>query len=120
MNSKVFINKLKEVILNDYIVTYKEIYESTQIDKNIEKDPYWLNTLNFYQSLPLKEKEILFKIIQQTIIDTTSTVLGIIDGPVSLDGVRGDFQLTYHSPEEDKVILNGDLQDDFLSTTNIT
>ncbi|MDQ9888494.1 transposase [Acinetobacter pittii] len=120
MNSEIFIKKLREVILNDYITTYKEIYESTQIDENIKKDQYWLNALVFYQSLPSKEKEILFKIIQQTIIDTTSTILGIIDGPVSLEGIRGEFQLAYQPPQGDEVILSGDLQDDFLSTTNIT
>ncbi len=34
-----------------------------------------------------KDKETLFKIIKQTTIDTTSIILGIIDGPVSLNQI---------------------------------
>lgn len=111
-----FIEKLKENVLNDNLMLYKEIYESTIIDEKVKKDPYYGDALTFYRSLPTKQKEIIFKIIQQTIIDTTSTILGIIDGPVSLEGVNGDFILTYKAPNEVETLLSGDLQTDFLNT----
>ncbi|EPG4537418.1 TPA: transposase, partial [Acinetobacter baumannii] len=87
---------------------------STLIDNKIKEDPYWFDALTFYQSLSQKDKETLFKIIKQTTIDTTSIILGIIDGPVSLNQIPGDFTLTY-TENEKTVILNGDLQDEFLT-----
>lgn len=111
-----FIEKLKENVLNDNLMLYKEIYESTVIDEKVKKDPYYGDALTFYRSLPKEQKEIIFKIIQLTIIDTTSTILGIIDGPVSLEGVNGDFTLTYKAPNEIETILSGDLQTYFLNT----
>lgn len=111
-----FIEKLKENVLNNNLMLYKEIYESTIMDEKVKKDPYYGDALTFYRSLPTKQKEIIFKIIHQTIIDTTSTILGIIDGPVSLEGVNGDFILTYKAPNEVETLLSGDLQTDFLNT----
>lgn len=114
MNTKEFVKELINTVSDEYIDTYKHIYSSTLIDNTIKKDPYWLDALTFYQSLSQKDKETLFKIIKQTTIDTTSTILGIIDGPVSLDQISGEFMLTY-TENEKTVILSGDLQDEFLT-----
>lgn len=114
MNTEEFIKELINTVSDEYIDTYKHIYSSTLMDNTIKKDPYWLDALTFYQSLSQKDKETLFKIIKQTTIDTTSTILGIIDGPVSLDQFSGDFMLTY-TVNEKTVILSGDLQDEFLT-----
>jgi len=114
MNTKEFVNELINTVSDEYIETYKHIYSSTLMDNTIKKDPYWFDALTFYQSLSQKDKETLFKIIKQTTIDTTSTVLGIIDGPVNLDQISGDFMLTY-TENEKTVILSGDLQDEFLT-----
>jgi uncharacterized membrane protein len=114
MNTKEFVKELINTVSDEYIDTYKHIYSSTLMDNTIKKDPYWLDALTFYQSLSQKDKETLFKIIKQTTIDTTSTILGIIDGPVSLDQISGDFMLTY-TENEKTVILSGDLQDEFLT-----
>ncbi|KYQ80011.1 transposase [Acinetobacter lactucae] len=114
MNNKEFVKELINTVSDEYIDTYQQIYSSTLIDNKIKKDPYWFDALTFYQSLSQKDKETLFKIIKQTTIDTTSTILGIIDGPVSLNQNSGDFTLTY-TENEKTVILNGDLQDEFLT-----
>ncbi|MDR6797427.1 transposase [Acinetobacter calcoaceticus] len=114
MNTKEFVKELINTVSDEYIDTYKQIYSSTLMDDKIKKDPYWFDALTFYQSLTQKDKETLFKIIKQTTIDTTSTILGIIDGPVSLDQISGDFMLTY-TENEKTVILSGDLQDEFLT-----
>ncbi|QSB55488.1 transposase [Acinetobacter calcoaceticus] len=114
MNTKEFVKELINTVSDEYIDTYKHVYSSTLMDNTIKKDPYWLDALTFYQSLSQKDKETLFKIIKQTTIDTTSTILGIIDGPVSLDQISGDFMLTY-TENEKTVILSGDLQDEFLT-----
>ncbi|MCG9481544.1 transposase [Acinetobacter pittii] len=114
MNNKEFVKELINTVSDEYIDTYQQIYSSTLIDNKIKKDPYWFDALTFYQSLSQKDKETLFKIIKQTTIDTTSTILGIIDGPVSLNQISGDFTLTY-TENEKTIILNGDLQDEFLT-----
>ncbi|MEB6625257.1 transposase [Acinetobacter pittii] len=114
MNNKEFVKEIINTVSDKYIDTYQQIYSSTLIDNKIKKDPYWFDALTFYQSLSQKDKETLFKIIKQTTIDTTSTILGIIDGPVSLNQLSGDFTLTY-TENEKTVILNGDLQDEFLT-----
>ncbi|MFV5375865.1 transposase [Acinetobacter calcoaceticus] len=114
MNTKEFVKELINTVSDEYIDTYQQIYSSTSIDSKIKKDPYWFDALTFYQSLSQKDKETLFKIIKQTTIDTTSTILGIIDGPVSLDQISGEFMLTY-TENEKTVILSGDLQDEFLT-----
>ncbi|MGT2551409.1 transposase [Acinetobacter geminorum] len=114
MNNKEFVKELINTVSDEYIDTYQQIYSSTLIDNKIKKDPYWFDALTFYQSLSQKDKETLFKIIKQTTIDTTSTTLGIIDGPVSLNQISGDFTLTY-TENKKTVILNGDLQDEFLT-----
>ncbi|MCU4565076.1 MULTISPECIES: transposase [Acinetobacter] len=114
MNNKEFVKELINTVSDEYIDTYQQIYSSTLIDNKIKKDPYWFDALTFYQSLSQKDKETLFKIIKQTTIDTTSTILGIIDGPVNLNQISGDFTLTY-TENKKTVILNGDLQDEFLT-----
>ncbi|MBN6528896.1 transposase [Acinetobacter pittii] len=114
MNNKEFVKEIINTVSDKYIDTYQQIYSSTLINNKIKKDPYWFDALTFYQSLSQKDKETLFKIIKQTTIDTTSTILGIIDGPVSLNQISGDFTLTY-TENEKTVILNGDLQDEFLT-----
>ncbi|MCK0914642.1 transposase [Acinetobacter pittii] len=114
MNNKEFVKEIINTVSDEYIDTYQQIYSSTLIDNKIKKDPYWFDALTFYQSLSQKDKETLFKIIKQTTIDTTSTILGIVDGPVSLNQISGDFTLTY-TENEKTVILNGDLQDEFLT-----
>lgn len=114
MNTKEFVKEFINTVSDEYIDIYKDIYSSTLIDNKIKKDPYWFDALTFYQSLSENDKKILFKIIKQTTIDTTSTILGIIDGPVSLNQISGDFMLTY-TENEKTVILSGDLQDEFLT-----
>ena len=114
MNNKEFVKEIINTVSDEYIDTYQQIYSSTLIDNKIKKDPYWFDALTFYQSLSQKDKKTLFKIIKQATIDTTSTILGIIDGPVSLNQISGDFTLTY-TENEKTVILNGDLQDEFLT-----
>ncbi len=74
--------------------------------------------LSLFINLYLKKiRKPYLKIIKQTTIDTTSTILGIIDGPVSLNQISGDFTLTY-TENEKTVILNGDLQDEFPYPNN--
>ena len=46
-------------------------------------------------------------IIRQVAVDTTSNVLGVIDGVNSVEGVDAEIRLTY---ADENLLLSGDLQ----------
>ncbi len=116
METEIFVQKLKDVIVDENLDTFRKIYETTVITDKIKQDPYWNDVLTFYKSLSEENRNILFSIIRQTIIDTGSTILGTIDGSVTLENVRGEFLLTYDDNTEgeqiDKLLY---LQDHFLN-----
>jgi hypothetical protein len=75
-------------------------------------DSYWKNALKFFEKLQNENKKIFFKIIEQVQVDAISTILGIIDGVVTLPGEQEEIEMKFIG---DKVSLNGDLQDLFLA-----
>lgn len=68
---------------------------------------HWL----FYSELSDKNKEILFKIIEQVEVDAVSNILGVLDGVVSIGEEDIEFKVTINDNNEP---INGDLQDLFL------
>ncbi|GFM66095.1 hypothetical protein Q1J52_04015 [Pseudomonas lijiangensis] len=115
MNPKDFIIGIKASVVEDNIDLYKDLLSSTSIKD--ATDDYWKQSLTFFNSLTAEQQQALFAIIKQTIIDTTSNILGIIDGVSMLDGATDDFSLTYG---KDKAPLSGDLQSLFLAETEKT
>ncbi|WP_246234980.1 hypothetical protein [Bacillus aquiflavi] len=51
------------------------MYETTNVTS--KTDDYWKKAIGFYDSLTDENKDIL---IEQTMIDTISNMLGVIDG----------------------------------------
>lgn len=47
-------------------------------------DDYWKERIGFHNSLADRNKEILMRIIEPTMIDTISNTLGVIDGSSTL------------------------------------
>ena len=73
-----------ESIVEEGMETYKQLYEETKItDRTIV---FWRNAIKLYEKLDSNEKEIFFDIIEQVIIDTTSSIFGILDGSSSIAG----------------------------------
>ena len=73
-----------ENIVEEGMETYKQLYEETKItDRTIV---FWRNAIKLYEKLDSNEKEIFFDIIEQVIIDTTSSIFGILDGSSSIAG----------------------------------
>lgn len=110
MNSKDFVTVLKNAVVNDNMSIYKELFESTLIDD--VTDDYWRQALTLFKTLTNDQQDVFFTIIRQTILDTTSNILGIIDGSCMIEGANDDFSLTYGQSNHS---LAGDLQRLFLS-----
>ena len=106
MNEK-FAKSLYESIVKENLDLYKEDFEDTETDSYTEE--YWIKAIEFYNSLTDKHRDILMKIIEQTMVDTISNVLGIIDGHVTQadDSIKPKLYLNSKDTE-------GELQDSFL------
>jgi hypothetical protein len=74
-------------------------------------DPYWKRALTLFNGLSAEQQEVFFEVIRQIAVDTTSNVLGVIDGVNALDRAEDQFVLTCESGAE----LSGDLQSLFLA-----
>ena len=107
MNQKEFAVGLYSAVVDENSLIYRELFQNAEISK--VTDPYWKNALPFLKSLSLEQQEVFFSIIKQIMVDTTSNVLGVIDGVNSF--TNEDF-LLYGS--DNSKPLNGDLQGLFL------
>ena len=102
MNEK-FVEKIYKTIVEDGVGEYKNLLDNTALKNATDK--YWINALELYEKLTSEEKEKMLLIM----IDTISSVFGILDGSSTLSG--GDFEF--------EVRINGistedELQDTFL------
>lgn len=86
---------------------YRDIFESTA--EHEASDPYWKRAIALFSSLDASGKETLLEIMRQVSVDTTSNVLGVIDGANSLEGIDESFALTLGGTDP-----GGDLQSLFL------
>lgn len=107
MNEK-FIRSLWETVVEDGIDTYKDLYENTEVTERTVN--YWKNALALYHSFNEKQKNIFINIIEQTMIDTISSIFGVLDGSGTLSG--GDFEFDI---KINGVSTEGELQDTFLA-----
>lgn len=96
--NKDFIEEIYREIVENGMVMYKDLFENTEIDNNTIE--YWANSIIFYNSLSSYQKDILFKIIEQTIIDTISSVFSILDNSfnnynidISINSINTDDEL---------------------------
>ncbi|ABO65806.1 Conserved hypothetical protein [Geobacillus thermodenitrificans NG80-2] len=109
MNKEEFVKLLHQSIIKENRNFYRDIFNNTDI--NEVTDPYWKEALMFYSELSDKNKEILFKIIEQVEVDAVSNILGVLDGVVSIGEEDIEFKVTINNNNEP---INGDLQDLFL------
>lgn len=109
MKPKEFVIDLHKIVVDENIESYKNLFENTALDE--ASDPYWRNALTLFNSLSQGQREILFSILKQVMIDTTSELLGIIDGSSYFTEQKDEFLLLDKKNNE---TLSGDLQDLFL------
>ncbi|PWE43397.1 transposase [Pseudomonas prosekii] len=110
MNPKDFVIGLKTTVVEENLSIYKDLFSSTSI-KDVT-DEYWKRALTLFNSLPAEQREVFFEVIRQTMADTTSNILGVIDGVSIMNDEDDEFSLTYG---DDKKSLSGDLQSLFLA-----
>ena len=106
MNEK-FIKSIYKTIVEEGRETYRDLYENTKVTE--QTVDYWKRALELYHSFDNIEKKVFIDIIEQTIIDTLSSVLGVLDGSSSLDGINFEFDVKING-----VSTEDELQDVFL------
>lgn len=108
MTPKDFVASLRMAVVEENADIYRQLFTSTSVAE--ASDPYWKRALSLFNDLNAEQKEILFEVVRQVTVDTTSNILGVIDGVNALDCADEQFVLTC----EDGSRLNGDLQSLFL------
>ncbi|MBS4198302.1 transposase [Bacillus sp. FJAT-49732] len=110
MTAEELVKKLYQTIIKENLVSYQELFNNNEM-KDVT-DSYWKEALKFFEELTEDNKKILFKIIEQVQVDAISTILGIIDGVVTIPGEQVEIEMKITG---DKEPINGDLQDLFLA-----
>lgn len=105
--NEVFIRSIYKTIVEENKELYRNLFNNITIDE--ASDEYWKQSLNLYNNLSQQNKDILINIIEQTMIDTISNILGIIDGTSTLNGCDIEPKLFLNNNDTD-----GELQDLFL------
>lgn len=82
----------------------------TDSAKSVEDDDPYSRARSVIKKLSPEEQEKIFNFLKLVIVDTTSTVLGTIDGSHFPPNIDGDFTLQYEGDE-----IQGSLQDELIS-----
>jgi len=109
MTPKNFVIQIRKAIVEENVAIYRDLFESTEVDS--ASDPYWVRALSLYATLGAEQREALFEIMRQVIVDTISNVFAILDGVSELEDQEEEFSLFAGNGTEQ---LNGELQDIFL------
>ena len=107
MMQKELITAIYNSILVENVEIYKSLFETTKIGPKTTE--YWKSSLGLYEKLSDDDKQTLMRIIEQTVIDTISSMLGAIDGSSTLADFEPEIGLTAENQN-----IQGDLQDIFL------
>jgi hypothetical protein len=107
MTPQEFVSQLRIEVVSENTTIYRGLFSNTPIEE--ASDPYWKRALELFGNLSPGEKEVFFEVIRQVAVDTTSNVLGLIDGVNSLHGISGELELRLGGKK-----LSGDLQSLFL------
>lgn len=94
-------------ILVENIEIYKNLFETTKIGPKTTE--YWRETLGLYEKLSGHDKQVLMNMIEQTVVDTISNILGAIDGSSTLADFEPEISLSVENQN-----IQGELQGLFL------
>lgn len=110
MTPEEFVSQVRVAVVRRNAAAYREEFESTMPQES--SDAYGKRALALYQSLGQSDRAVFLEIMRQVMVDTVSSVFGILDGVVSLDGTQRPEFVLISGSEDGK--LNGDLQELFL------
>jgi len=103
-----FVQSLYESIVKENLDLYKHLFETTNVGPRT--DEYWKAAIGLYNSVSEENKSVLIRIIEQTMIDTISNMLGAIDGNSTLKDCSLEPKLLLDGTDTE-----GELQDTFLA-----
>ena len=106
MNQTELITRIRNDIIDQNLANYRELFTST--DPASATDAYWKRALSLFGTLNDNQQAVFFQIIRQVMVDTTSNLLGVLDGVNWLEGQTEGFRLT---SENGTKRLNEGLQD---------
>lgn len=106
MNQQEFISGIRKEIIDQNLAIYRDLFATTDAAK--ATDTYWKRALGLHSSLSEGQREVLFQIVRQVMVDTASNLLGVLDGVNWLEGQTEGFKLTTENSKEE---LNEGLQD---------
>lgn len=99
---------LMREVVDENMAIYRTLFSQTSPDA--ASDQYWKRALALFASLSDEQRSVFFEVIRQVSVDTTSNVLGVIDGVNTLEEGQAGFILLYDQDQK----LSGDLQSLFL------
>ena len=102
-----FIKKLYETIIEKGMDEYQNLLDNTNI-KDVT-DKYWICALELYDILSSEQKANMINFGKLIMIDTISSVFGILDGSSSLNGGNMDIKVEINGQDTGE-----ELQDTFL------
>ena len=105
--NEIFIKSLYKTIVQEGKGEYKSLLDNTRVGDATDK--YWISALQLYDNLKEENREKLMGVIELVMIDTISSMLGIIDGSSTLSGGDAEPKLYLNNVDTD-----GELQDLFL------
>lgn len=105
--NEIFIKSLYKTIVQEGKGEYKSLLDNTRVGDATDK--YWISALQLYDNLTEENREKLMVVIELVIIDTISSMLGIIDGSSTLSECNAEPKLYLNDIDTD-----GELQDLFL------
>ncbi|NEN75484.1 hypothetical protein F9B74_03975 [Pelistega sp. NLN82] len=101
---------ISEAIYDELMNSVFQYYVETLNKKSEKSSDLYGRMRALINNLDNEQKDIIFKFIRNTIIDTASTILGTIDGTTFLKNADGIYILKYENQE-----IQGCLQDYFLA-----
>lgn len=108
MTPEQLVHGLLVSVVNENVALYRDMFSQTNPDK--ASDPYWIRALALFGTLSEKQREAFLEVLRQIAVDTTSNILGVIDGVSYIEGADGGFELRHGARK-----INGDLQSLFLA-----
>lgn len=106
MNDK-FIKSVYKTVVEGGKDIYRDLYENTEITERTVN--CWKNALELYHALDNNQKNVFIDIIEQTMVDTISSIFGVLDGSSTLAGEDFEFDVKING-----ISTEDELQDTFL------
>jgi hypothetical protein len=91
MTPQQLVNGLHSSFIDGNLTLYRDIFLTAEVDH--ARDPYWKRALALFNSLTEDQRTVFFEVMRQTAMDTTASVLGVLDGVSSIEGVKGEVVL---------------------------